>query len=214
MPCPNWTLPAKVREEKQMFLDARAPGTRGTDPRQVPPDGRPDAGRAALRAVLRVARGFPRSGCSPHCSLFHRPQMGLRCSFVIWLSPFGRFLPRNPCFRKILRFSNIWQRQSQSESPSHRQQPWKGDSYHQGRGRQTVYTVPGLFPVFSRTWQKEEGSPIAPEAQAAHASRLRPRLTGRACWRLRAGRRPAPQGRPGCARRPSPPTADTSASPS
>jgi hypothetical protein len=103
-----------------MFLDAQAAGTPVSDPR-LGPDVRPDAGRAALRAVLGFARCCPRSGCSPGCSLFHSSQMSLRCSFVIAASPFGRFLPRNPHVRRILRFSNIGRQRSRSESPPTRQ---------------------------------------------------------------------------------------------
>ena len=38
-----------------MFRDARAAGTLSASPRRVLPDGCPDAGRAALRAVLGFA---------------------------------------------------------------------------------------------------------------------------------------------------------------
>ncbi len=81
---------------------ARAPGMLRTclDLRQVLPDGRPDAGQAALRAGLGFAR------CSPR-SLFNSLRMSLRCSFVIRLSPFGRFLPCNSRVRNIVRFSTF-----------------------------------------------------------------------------------------------------------
>jgi hypothetical protein len=133
-----------------MFRCVQAVGTLRAEPRQVLPDGRPDAGPAALRAVFGFAR------CSPRSRRSHSSQMSLRCSFAFLLSLFDRFLPRNPRFRRILRIAKVWWR-SQSESPSHVQQPWGGDSDHKGRKPETVYTVSGLSALFSRTWKNVWG---------------------------------------------------------
>jgi len=143
-----------------MYRDAaRAPGMLRTclDLRRVLPDGRPDAGRAALRAVLGFARCSPHSRCSPRCSLFHSSQMGLRRSFVIRLSPFGRFSPRNPHVRRILRFSTF----SECEDGANNHPTFNRRRHVtrtcMGSQPQTIYTVPPHFPLFSGTLQKGGG---------------------------------------------------------
>jgi len=140
---------------KNLYRDAaRALGMPRTCPRRVLPDGRPDAGRAALREVLGFARCSPRSRCSPRYSLFHSSQMGLRRSFVIRLSPFGRFSPRNPHVRRILRFSTFSECEDRANNHPTFNRRRHVTQTCMGSQPQTIYTVPTHFPLFSRTLQK------------------------------------------------------------
>jgi len=54
-PCPNWTLPAKVREKKHLFMPSAFEGKANLSKSSLP-DLRPDAGRAVVPAELGFAR--------------------------------------------------------------------------------------------------------------------------------------------------------------
>jgi hypothetical protein len=72
----------KYGRKKQMFLCAQAVGTLRADPSHVLPDGRPDAGRAALRAALCFACALP-------------DDVQFRLFFLFLFLLFLRFMSRN-----------------------------------------------------------------------------------------------------------------------